>query len=81
MVAGEEAVEVVPRGSRVECDEGIGDVLAGEIDDQRFAAGMGFDPIGDVVDFALDRDPEVSGFVVFAQIFFRNVLFLRLFRH
>lgn len=66
MVAGEEAVEVVPRGPGVECDEGVGDVLAGEVEDQGFAAGMGFDPVGDVVDFALDRDPEISGFVVFA---------------
>ena len=57
VVAGEEVVEVVPRGSGVERDERVGYVLADEVEDHRVASGVGFDPIGDVVDFALDRDP------------------------
>ena len=54
VVAGEEAVEAVPGGSGVERGERVGYVLADEVEDDRVASGVGVDPIGDVVDFALD---------------------------
>jgi len=57
VVTGEEMVEMVPSGSGMKCDESIGDVLTNEIENHRVASGMSFNPIGDVVDLALNRDP------------------------
>ncbi|GFP94616.1 delta(8)-fatty-acid desaturase [Phtheirospermum japonicum] len=55
--AGEEGVEVFPGGAGVEGNEGVGDVLAGEAEDGDVAPGVVWEPVGDVIDLALDRDP------------------------
>ena len=68
VVAGEEAVEVGPGGGGVEGDEGVGDVVAGEVEEGDGAARVVFSPICDVVDFALDRQPEIVGLVVLLQL-------------
>lgn len=57
VVAGEEFVEILPCGGRVEGDEGVGDVLASQIEEGNLAAGVRFRPICDIVNFTLDRDP------------------------
>lgn len=54
VVAIEEFIEVLPGCGWMVSYKGIGDVLAGKIEEGEVAAGVGFDPIGDVVDFALD---------------------------
>lgn len=50
----EEGVEVAPGGGGMEGDEGVGDVLTREGKEGEGAARVGFGPIGDVVDLALD---------------------------
>lgn len=72
--AGVEAAEAAPGGAagRVEGDEGVGGVLAGEAAEREVAARVVLDPLGDVVDLALDGDPEVAGLVVARQLFGRD---------
>lgn len=43
----------------VEVVEGFGCVLAGDLTEDDFTAGMGVDEFGDVVDFVVDDNPEV----------------------
>lgn len=76
--SGEEAVEVRPGGAGMVRDERIGDVVAGQIEERLVAAGVLRGPIGDIVHLALDRDPQISGFVVLPKLCRRNVLLLGL---
>jgi len=55
--SGEEGVEAFPCGGGMEGDEGVGDILAGEIEKGKLAARMVVSPIGDVVDLALNGNP------------------------
>ncbi|ONK54972.1 uncharacterized protein A4U43_UnF9020 [Asparagus officinalis] len=67
-VAHVEAFEVGPGGGGMVGDEGVGGVLAGEVKEREIAAGVRFEPMSDIVDFALDADPEVGGGVVLAEL-------------
>lgn len=51
----------------MESKESVGDVLTGEVEERKFAAGMVVGPFRDVVDFAMDGDPCVATFVVFLK--------------
>lgn len=63
-VRGEEGVS----GRGVVGEEGVGGVKTGEGEEREVAAGMEGEPLGDVVDEAVDGKPERGGGVVAAEL-------------
>lgn len=57
--AHEEGLVLLEDFMAVEVVEGFGRVLAGDLTEDDFAAGVGVDEVGDVVDVVVDDEPEV----------------------
>lgn len=81
IIPSEELVQILPGFSRVVSDEGVGGVLAGEVEQWKLAAGVVVGPLGDIVDLSLDGDPQISWRPVLPELFLGNVLPRRWLRH
>lgn len=68
VVAGEEAVEVMPSSGGVVSNESVRNVLPRQVEQGLIAAGVVLGPLCDVVDLALYRDPQISRLAVSRQL-------------
>lgn len=67
VMTDEKAIQLLPRNAGVEGDEGIGGILSGEVQQREFTARMILEPFRDIVDLALDRDPQIRRFVMLLE--------------
>jgi len=58
--------------------ESVGDILASQAEDRSVATRVILNPVRDIVNLVLDRDPQVPWLVVLLELLDGDILLLRL---